>query len=182
MTPDAIGPVEDLLERNARFAERGQEELPQLPRLGVCVLTCPDPRVDPALVLGIELGDAFVIRAPGGRISPSVLQQLLLLRAVGAVRGNGGLDWELVLMGHTDCGIAHLAGPEYGDALAAYLGCTRHELDGKSIGDPYGAVRADIEWLAANTMTPASMSVTGLVYDVYTRRAEFVERRSPLRG
>jgi len=42
-------------------------------------------------------------------------------------------------------------------------------------------MRVDIEWLAANPLIPASLSVTGLVYDVHTGRADLVERRSPLR-
>ncbi len=176
-----MGVIDDLLERNRRFAEHDHEELGFLPRLGMCVLTCPDPRVDPAQILGLQLGDAAVIRAAAGRISPIVLQQLLVLRAAGAAAGQGDLGLELVLMTHTDCGITHLQGPEHRDGLAAFLGCTVEELDGKSVGDPYGAVRSDIEWLAASPVIPASLSVSGVVYDVHSGRAELVERRSPLR-
>ncbi len=50
-----------------------------------------------------------------------------------------------------------------------------------SIADPYGAVRTDIEALAANPLMPDRLSVAGLVYDVATGRAALVERRSPLR-
>jgi carbonic anhydrase len=173
--------IDELLARNARFAERDHTELALLPRLGMCVVTCPDPRVDPAQVLGIELGDAAVVRAAAGRISPIVLQQLLFLQAAGAATGQSNTGLELVLMTHTDCGITHLQGPEHRDGLAAFLGCTPDELDSKSVGDPHGAVRADIEWLAASPLIPASLSVTGLVYDVHTGHAELVERRSPLR-
>jgi carbonic anhydrase len=177
-----MGAVDDLLERNAIFAERRHQPLPFPPRLRTCVVTCPDARVDPYPVLGLELGDAAVVRAAAGRISPIVLQQLLFLRAAGAAGGmdDGGL--ELVLMPHTDCGIAHLQGPENEDALAAFLGCTPDELPEKSVGDPYGAVLVDIGWLAANPLLPSSLAVTGLVYDVHTGRAELVERRAPLRA
>jgi carbonic anhydrase len=172
--------VDELLARNRLYAERHQSGQTVLPRLRTCIVTCPDPRVDPARVLGVELGDAAVIRAAGGRISPIVLQNLLFLQAVGAAAGAGdGL--ELVLMPHTDCGIARLQVPESMERLAAFLGCTVDELDGRSVGDPYGAVRVDIAALAANPAIPDSLSVTGLVYDVETGRAELVERRSPLR-
>lgn len=174
--------VDDLLARNTRFAERDHTELPLLPRLGMCVITCPDARVDPHAVLGLELGDAAVVRAAAGRISPIVLQQLLFLQAAGAARGQAGAGLELVLMTHTDCGIVDLERPEFRDGLAAFLGCPPGELDRKSVADPYGAVRVDIETLAANPMIPASLSVTGLVYDVHTGHAELVERRAPLRA
>jgi carbonic anhydrase len=173
--------VEELLDRNSRFAEQGTTWQAPLPRLKTCVVSCPDPRVDPAQVLGLELGDAAVVRAAAGRISPIVLQQLLFLQATGAASG-AGEAFELILMQHTDCGIKHFTGPDTRDGLAAFLGCTADELDTKSVTDPYGAVSVDIDALAANPLIPGTLSVSGLVYDVHTGRAELVERRSPLRG
>jgi carbonic anhydrase len=173
-------PVTQLLERNARLAE-AHAELPFLPRLGMCIVTCPDPRVDPAAVFGLEPGDAAVVRAAAGRISPIVLQQLAFIQAAGAATGQPGTGAELVLMTHTDCGITRLQGAEHRDGLAAFLGCDVDELGDKSVGDPYGAVRVDIQALARSPLIPASLSVTGMVYDVRTGLAELVERRSPLR-
>jgi carbonic anhydrase len=175
-----VSPVAELLERNARFAGRGHQPLPMLPRLGAVIVTCPDPRVDPAHVLGLRLGEAAVIRAAAGRVSPIVLQNLALLAQLAAVQGATG-DVELVLMQHTDCGITRLTGPEHRPLLAGLLGVPPAELATMSIADPYGAVRTDIEALAANPLMPDRLSVAGLVYDVATGRAALVERRSPLR-
>lgn len=133
-------------------------------------------------MLGLDLGDAAVVRAAGGRVSPIVLQQLLFLQATGAIVGDGDGALELVLMQHTDCGIAHFTSPDLRDGLAAFLGCTVEELDGKAVGDPHGAIRVDIDALAANPLIPDSLSVSGLVYDVDSGRAELVERRAPLRS
>jgi carbonic anhydrase len=174
--------TEELLMRNARFAQHRATGLPALPRLRTCVVACPDPRVDPAHVLGLELGDAAVVRAAAGRVSPIVLQQLLFLQATAAAVGAGGEPFELVLMQHTDCGIRHFTSPAMRDGLAAFLGCAVEELGGKSVDDPYGAIRVDMDALAANALIPDSLAVTGLVYDVDSGRAELVERRSPLRG
>jgi carbonic anhydrase len=176
-----MNPVDELLERNTRFAEHHQAGRPLLPRLKTCVVACPDPRVDPAQVLGLELGDAAVVRAAAGRVSPIVLQQLLFLQATAAATGSGPEGFELVLMQHTDCGITHFTAPESREGLAAFLGCTVEELDGKAVSDPHTAVRVDIDALAANPLIPDSLSVTGLVYDVDTGRAQLVERRAPLR-
>jgi len=180
-TIDPGGPVAALLERNVRFVEQDYRTLATAPRLRTCVVACPDPRVDPAQVLGLELGDAAVVRAAAGRISPIVLQQLLFLAQTGAAIGQSQEGLELVLMQHTDCGIVHFLGEEHREMLAAFLGCTPDELDAKSPADPYRAISVDVEALAANALLPASLSVTGLVYDVATGHVEVVERRSPLR-
>jgi carbonic anhydrase len=171
-----MDPVEELLQRNKRYAEHHQP----LPRLRTCIVSCPDPRVDPAQVLGLELGDAAVVRAAAGRISPIVLQQLLFLQATGAVVGAGDATLELVLMQHTDCGSRHFTSPDRRDGLAAFLGCTVDELEGKCVTDPYAAVRVDMDALAANPLIPDSLSVSGVVYDVDSGNVELVERRSPL--
>jgi carbonic anhydrase len=173
--------IEELIERNRRFAEHDYATVPSSPRLKTCVVTCPDPRVDPAQVLGLELGDAAVVRAAAGRVSPIVLQQLLFLAQTAAAIGQSQEGLELILMQHTDCGITHFLGEEHRDMLAAFLGCEADELDAKSPADPYQGVRVDIQALAANPFIPASLSVTGVVYDVATGHIEVVERRSPLR-
>jgi carbonic anhydrase len=176
-----MNPLQELLRRNERFVERYEPGQSPIPRLRMCIVCCPDPRVDPTTVFGLELGDAAVVRAAAGRVSPIVLQQLLFLQATGAVAGAGDAAFELMLMQHSDCGIKHFTGPEQRDGLAAFLGCTVDELEAKAVTDPHAAVRVDIETLAANPLIPDALSVTGVVYDVDTGRVEVVERRSPLR-
>lgn len=172
--------IEELLERNARYAAEHDSGLPPVPRLQTVVVTCVDQRVDPADVLGLELGDAAVIRTVGGRVTPGVLQNLALLAQVVAANGMTG-GFELILMQHTQCGMARLDGPEQRDGLADYLGVPVSELDSKEIKDPHAGVRVDMAELAANPLVPGELSVTGLVYDVGTGRASLVERRAPLR-
>jgi carbonic anhydrase len=179
---DPAGPIARLLERNERFAAHHHRPLTAAPKLRTCIVTCPDPRVDPAQILGLELGDAAVVRAAAGRVSPIVLQQLLFLAQTAAAIGQPQDGLELVLMQHTDCGITHFLEAEHREMLAAFLGCAPDELDAKAPGDPYAGVRVDIEALAANPFLPASLSVAGMVYDVGSGRVELVERRSPLRA
>ena len=174
--------IEELLARNARFAESEHEELPFLPKLSALVLTCVDHRVDPAHVLGIELGEAVVMRNGGGRVTPAVLLNLGMLATVRATEGGGGAEgFELVLMQHTDCGVGRLAGPEHADALAAYFDVSPDQVPAKHPDDPYEGIRVDIEELANNPVVPDELSVTGMVYDVHTGKTEVIERRSPLR-
>jgi carbonic anhydrase len=175
------GVIEVLLDRNRAFASESHEVLPLSPRLNACIVTCPDPRVDPAAILGLKPGDAGVVRAAGGRISPIVTQQLLFLAQAGAAGGQSQEGLELILMGHTDCGMSHLMGEGQREMLAAFLGCDVEDLDAKAPTDPHRGVRVDIEELAANPLFSASLSVTGMVYDVATGLVEVVERRAPLR-
>lgn len=151
-----MNPVDELIERNERFAAEHLPGQGALPRLRTCIVACPDPRVDPAQVLGLELGDAAVVRAAAGRISPIVLQQLVFLQATGAAVGAGDERFELVLMQHTDCGITHFTAPDAREGLAAFLGCAVDELDAKAVADPRAAVRVDIDALAAHPAIPTA--------------------------
>lgn len=172
--------IDSMLERNARVAATHQP-LPNLPRLNLCIVTCADPRVDPMAIFDLQPGDAAVVRAGAGRISPIVLQQLLFLSAAGADNGQSPDGTELVLMTHTNCGITNFVGDDRRDALAAFLGCTPGEIDSRHVTDPRAAVRADIELLANNPLLPAELAVTGIVYDTDTGQAELIERRARLR-
>ncbi len=178
--------VDEILTRNAAYAE-GHLARPVMAELGLIVVTCFDPRVDPAHVLGLKPGDAFVIRSVGGRITPAVLQNLSLLTGVltGVLTMNAGDasmgEMEIVVMHHTKCGITRLADPPHRQALAEALGTTAADLDEGSLRDPFEAVRLDLATLANSDVVPGEMSATGLVFDIDTGRAELVERRRPLR-
>jgi len=172
--------IDELLERNARLAAT-HEPLPNLPRLNLCIVTCPDPRVDPAAIFGLRPGDAAVVRAAAGRASPIVLQQLAFLAATGTDYGQRPAGTELVLMTHTDCGIVNFMREDRRKALAGFLGCSVGELGSRAVTDPREAVRRDMALLAANPLLPDELSVTGVVYDVQTGRTEVIKRNSPLR-
>jgi Carbonic anhydrase len=86
--------LDSMLERNKNFAARQSAvgklmpSLPQaLPNVRAIIIGCADMRVDPAHVLGIEPGEAVVIRNIGGRITPGLLEQLGLLGRIGEVAG-----------------------------------------------------------------------------------------------
>lgn len=75
------------------------------------VIGCVDPRVDPAHVLGLQHGEAAVIRNVGGRITPATLRTMVMLGKVGQANQDGrpAEDWNLVILHHTDCGMTDLA-------------------------------------------------------------------------
>jgi carbonic anhydrase len=174
--------VETLLERNRSFADGFEGgDLPIPPRLATIIVTCLDSRVDPAHLAGLELGDAFVIRNAGGRITTGVLQDFAVLSVLGAnMPGNNPMRPELVVIHHTDCGMARLAGQPVQHQLAERLGLTDDEVAAMAITDPAQTVRADIERLRAERGMSDEIVTSGLVYDVGTGKIDVVVGPAPL--
>ncbi|HEY2222266.1 carbonic anhydrase [Actinomycetospora sp.] len=163
-----------LTERNDDFAEhRFPSGLTLMPALKTLIIGCVDPRVDPAHVLGVALGDAAIIRNVGGRVTPATVAELVMLRKVTqAGGGDMGTGWDLVVLHHTQCGITRLGGEPA--MLSAYFGVGEQELPAKRIDDPRAAVAVDVEALRSSPSLAGGFLVSGLVYDVATGRTEVV--------
>ncbi|HEX6506220.1 MAG TPA: carbonic anhydrase [Chloroflexota bacterium] len=174
--------IDTLLQRNEEFAvHRFAAGLSLMPTLGTMIIGCVDPRVDPAHVLGLQPGEAIVIRNIGGRITPATLQMMALLGMIPQLEGAGPVSGlNLVVLQHTDCGITRLA--RVPDRLAAYLGVAAEELEAEAVGDPYAAVAVDVAALKANPSLPSGTIVSGAVYDVATGRVAMVTPPEPLRA
>jgi carbonic anhydrase len=173
-SPDTAQVVDEFLRRNAEFADRHDvAALPPMPTRRAIILGCVDPRVDPAVVLGVQLGEAVVIRTIGGRVTPGVLRTLGLLALIARSYGvEPGPGLQLVVLHHTDCGIAHLA--DHRDALAAELGTSPDALDQQSLADPRASLAFDLAALRSTPSLPRGLIVSGLLYDTMTGRLETV--------
>jgi carbonic anhydrase len=159
----------ELVRRNAAFAATGAfAGLPFPASDTLQVLGCVDSRVDPGEVLGLELGDAVVMRNIGGRVTPAALRSWALLGRLSGGQPRGG---HLVILHHTDCGIRRLA--DYPEQLAAFFEIPAGELASKAVSDPYAAVRVDAT--LARQALPPGRAVTGLVYDVGTGLIEIAD-------
>lgn len=173
-----------LLDRNRSFAEHFEDgDLPVRARMSTIILTCLDSRVDPAHLFGLGLGDAFVMRNAGGWITPGVMRDLAILGVLAAnLPGAGAAPPGLVVIHHTDCGMARLADPTVQKQVAERLGLTTDEVAGMAITDPTKSVRDDIERLRNTPGTPDQLVVTGLVYDVADGTITEVVPSAPLRA
>lgn len=159
-----------ILERNNRFADNFEAAgLPILPKLGTLILTCIDARVDPAHVLGLELGDAVVLRNNGGRVTQAVIDEIATLAfMVGKMTGNPDPEFNVVLMQHTQCGAQNFANPDFQEALQATLGI---DVSASAIHDQETDLERDIDRLADAPGIPGGITVSALLYDVKTGRA-----------
>ena len=173
---------ESLVQRNQRFAARQSTAgtlMPSLsdalPHVKAIIISCADMRVDPAHVLGIEPGEAVVMRNIGGRITPGLLAQLGMLGRIGEVEGKvpgGGGEFHVVVLQHTDCGIKRLANDPA--LLAQYFQLPESDLASRSVHDPRAAVANDVAALRAVPGLPGDWLVSGIVYNVQNGLVETV--------
>lgn len=165
--------IEVLTERNARFADgEFTAGMGILPQFRTIVVGCVDPRVDPAHIFGVQLGEVAVIRNVGGRITPTVLAEIALLATLTKNLIGVPVPPELIVLQHTDCGILHLQEPP--DPLAAYFEVDVASMADKHVGDPRAAIEVDVSALRESPLIPGGVRVTGMLYDVETGRVEVI--------
>jgi carbonic anhydrase len=173
-----LGP---LLARNRAFAGAGGHAgLTIMPRQPVFVVTCLDPRVDPAAFLGAELGDAAVLRNAGGRVTEEVVDDIAFIGfMVGMARPDGPL-FEVAIVHHTQCGTGLLADPKLRADFAARTGADEAALAATAVVDPHATVRTDVERLLSAPRTPSRITVSGHVYDVETGLVTTIVDATPI--
>ena len=163
-----------LIERNAQFARNYVPVPLGPPATGVVVVTCLDHRVDPAIIFGLHLGDAFVIRNAGGRITQAVIEDIAYLaylaqRPLGD-RGVPERLFEVAVVNQTQCGTGFLADPSFRHQVAETTGLSEAALEASAVADPYSTVKADVERLLTSPLISPKVSVSGHVFDVATGR------------
>ncbi len=165
--------LDELLQNNRSFATTtAKNQVPQIPFVPnrqVYVLTCIDPRVDPAQTLGLDLGDAIVARTVGGRANPSFLADLAWISYLHETK-TPDADWfELAVIHHTDCGSALMAD----DALRAGFvarGFDDATLLGTTVVDPATTVPIDVAAIVQAPTVAGRIRVSGYTYDLATGR------------
>jgi len=163
-----------LLGRNEQFA-RAYTPVPLGPPTAqVIVVTCLDHRVDPAIVLGLQLGEAPVIRNAGGRVTPAVTDDIAYLAFLAEQLFSGQLTddklFEVAVIHHTECGTGFLADPSFRRQAAEATGLPEAALEASAVADPHTTVKADVERLLTSPLISPKVSVSGHVYDVATGR------------
>jgi carbonic anhydrase len=166
--------ISPLLERNEQFARAYTPAALGPPAAQLLVVTCLDHRVDPAIVLGLQLGDAPVIRNAGGRVTPAVIDDIAFLAFLaGQLFGDqleDGRLFEVAVIHHTQCGTSLLADPGFRHQAAEATGLAEAALEASAVADPHTTVKADVERLLTSPLLSPKVSVSGHVYDIATGR------------
>ncbi|MEA2311716.1 MAG: carbonic anhydrase [Solirubrobacteraceae bacterium] len=155
--------TDDLL-RNAETYAAGfdKAELPLPPAKGVAVVACMDARLSVYGVLGLQEGDAHVIRNAGGVVTDDTIRSLAISqRLLGTT--------EIVLIHHTGCGMLTFSDDEFKRSIQDETGI-KPEWAAEAFGDLEEDVRQSIARIQASPFIPAKDSVRGFVYEVETGR------------
>ena len=160
--------TEACLANNARYAAAFDKgDLPLPPARKAAVVACMDARMDPARLLGLEEGDAHVIRNAGGVVTEDVLRSLVISQRLLGTE-------EIVLVHHTDCGMVTFQDDVVKAAIEADTGL-RPAFALEAFPDAEEDVRQSMRRIAACPFIPRRDHVRGFVYDVKTGRLNEVK-------
>ena len=165
------------LQRNTEFADTYAQDsvpaIPFIPNRQLYLITCIDPRVDPANTLALALGDAIVARNVGGRVTPSLIKDLAWIVHLHENK-TPDADWfEIAVIHHTDCGSGLLADDDLRAGYVARGGWDDATARALAVLEPHQTVREDVEKIrTAPELTPGieHVVVGGYVYAVTTGR------------
>ena len=161
-TPAPASGFADLLTSNAAY----QTGFPHgnfdgIARAGVAMVTCMDSRIEPLGMIGLSIGDAKIIRTPGGRLTPDALVGCILgVHLLGVTR--------IMVVPHTRCA---MASGEDADIVAKVRAATGDDLSDLSIGaspDQHARLLEDVTALREHPHIGDRALVGGFLYDVDT--------------
>ena len=154
----------DELVRNAeRYADGFDKgDLPLPPALKVAVVACMDARVMPSYILGINEGDAHVIRNAGGVITEDEIRSLAISQRLLGTE-------EIILIHHTDCGMLTFTDDDFREQIEQDTG-VKPQWAPESFKDLEQDVRQSIARIKSSPFIPHTDSVRGFVYEVETGR------------
>jgi len=160
--------TDDLLRNAEEYAASFDKgELPLPPAKGVAVVACMDARLIPTKVLGLEEGDAHVIRNAGGVVTDDEIRSLAISqRLLGTT--------EIILIHHTDCGMLTFTDDEFKRSVQDDTGI-KPEWAAEAFSDLDEDVRQSIARIQASPFIPNKDSIRGFVYEVETGKLREVD-------
>jgi carbonic anhydrase len=154
--------TDQLVQANQEYAETfDRGDLPMPPARHVAVVTCMDARLHPETFLGLDVGDAHVIRNAGGRASDDAIRSLIISSRLL------GTD-EYVVIHHTDCGMLTFSNEDLQQKLADETGEDASSIDFLPFPDLEQSVRDDVNRIKESRFIPDDIPVRGFVYDCQT--------------
>ncbi len=155
--------IDDLLRNNERYAaEFDKGSLPAPPRLALAIVACMDARLDVFAMLGLEEGDAHVIRNAGGVVTEDVIRSLAISQRLLGTR-------EIVLIHHTGCGMLTFRDDEVKARIEAEVGI-RPPFALEAFPDLEQDLRQSAARLKASPFIPHKDQIRGFIYEVETGR------------
>jgi carbonic anhydrase len=161
--------IDVALERNRAFATAGGHQgTVMFPNLRLFVITCIDPRVDPAHFFGLGLSDALVLRNVGGRVTPEVINDVAFIAQLAENALPDGPLFEVAVIHHTHCGTGAFADDTFRRRYAERIGAEESTLRERAVLDPAQTVTHDVQQLRSAPAVSPRVTASGYVYDVVT--------------
>ncbi len=152
----------DLLAANKDFASAFKSEaLTGQARKGLAIVTCMDSRIDPLHIVGMEAGDAKILRNAGARVTDDVLRTLVLATHLLGVN-------RILVMPHTDCRMASATEEQIHATILEKSGVDTRGIEIRTVADPLAALKQDLGRVESYPLLAKDIKVMGAIYDVAT--------------
>lgn len=155
------GSFDDLLAANQRYATSAPRNFDGIAHAGVGIVTCMDSRLQPLEMIGLFVGEAKIMRTPGGHVTPDALNGCVL--AVSLLNVD-----RILVIAHTRCAMASCDDAEMRRRVAAATGRDTSGLHVGADPDQEAKVRTDVAALSTHPLIEGRASVGGFLYDVDT--------------
>ncbi len=154
--------VDQFMQANAQYAAHfSKGDLPAPPVRKIAVVACMDARLDPAKFLGLQEGDAHIIRNAGGRAADAIRSLVISQQLLGTR--------EIAVIHHTDCGMLTFTEEQLHQKLHDELH-VHADIAFLPFTDLEQSVRDDVQTLKSSPLLLPDMTVRGYIYDVHTGR------------
>jgi carbonic anhydrase len=157
-----VSELQGMLTANQAFQQSFHDgDKPMPPARKVAIVTCMDARIHPEKALGLEIGDAHMIRNAGGRASDDALRSLVISSHLQGTT-------EFAVIHHTDCGMLTFTNDHLQAKLHDETGADASHIDFLPFPDLEQSVRDDVSAILASPFIDDSIPVSGYIYDVHT--------------
>ena len=159
----------DVLSANEQFVTGFQHsELTGTAKRGLAIVTCMDSRISPLAVVGMQAGDAKILRNAGARVTDDVLRTLVLASYLLGVN-------RVLVMPHTDCRMASADEATIHSTIEEQFGVNTRSLEFRTVSDQRAALAIDVTRIRSYPLLKKCVSVAGAIYSVSTGQLEPVD-------
>jgi carbonic anhydrase len=135
---------------------------------GLAIVTCMDSRISPLAVVGMQAGDAKILRNAGARVTDDVLRTLVLASyLLGVTR--------VLVMPHTDCRMVCASDSVIHETIQSQHGVDTRSLEFRTVSDQREALTVDVSRLRSYPLLKTGVSVAGAIYNVSTGKLEPID-------
>ena len=137
-------------------------------RKGLAIITCMDSRISPLALVGMQPGDAKILRNAGARVTDDVLRTLVLATYLLGVN-------RILVMPHTDCRMANESESQLHETIEKQFGVDTRSVEFRTVENQREALAYDVTRVRSYPLLQSGAVVGGAIYDVATGKLEPID-------